>query len=127
MTKEAILKIGYFNLARTESLKVDFRSRIGSVLVKGRKPVSIGRNKPLKTHPLLRKYDSFKTMHAEIDACIGIDRHLIMGSILYVYREGADGNLAMSKPCEMCQKILKELGVKKVMYTIENGIDEIKL
>lgn len=127
MTKEQTLKKGYFNLARTQSLKVDFRARIGAVLVKSGKPVNVGQNKPYKTHPLTKKYDEFKTTHAEIDACIGIDRHLIVGSELYVYRETFDGNLANSKPCDMCMAFLKEFGLKKIYYTHEKGYTELKL
>lgn len=127
LTKAQILKIGYFNLARVESLKVDFRARIGAVLVKKRKPISIGRNKPKKSHPLIYKHDKFKTLHAELDACLGISRHLTIDSSIYTYRELKDGTLANSKPCDMCIAILKELGVKKVYYTHSNGYSEIKI
>lgn len=127
MIKEKILNIGFFKLARNESLKVDFRARIGSVLVKNGKPVSVGRNKPLKTHPLIRKYDSLKTLHSEFDAIIGIDRHLVSGSTLYVYRERKDGTIANSCPCDMCMKFLRELKIKRILYTIDNGYKEIRL
>lgn len=127
LTKNKLLEIGYFRLARIESLKVNFRARIGAALVKKNKVVSIGRNKPQKTHPMMCKFNKFKRLHAEIDACIGIDRNFVTDSVMYTYRELKDGTLANSKPCETCQFLLKELGVKKVYYTNTQGYSEIKL
>lgn len=127
MTKEQVLRFGYFNLARIESLKVDFRARIGAVLVRQSKPISIGRNKPRKTHPLVSKYNKLKTIHAECDCIIGLDRHLAENTTLYVYRENKSGDLANSKPCIMCQSLLRDVGVKKVYYTITHGYEEMKV
>lgn len=119
--------MGYFNLARLESLKVDFRARIGSVLSRQHTPISIGRNHPNKTHPLIQKYSKYKTIHAEMDSIIGLDRHLASGSTMYVYRENKNGELANSSPCAMCLSFMKEMGIKKVYHTYENGYKEIKL
>ena len=127
LTKSKLLEIGYFRLARLESLKVDFRARIGAVLVKRNKVVSIGRNYPKKTHPMIYRIDKFKHIHAEIDAIIGTDRRFADNSVMYTYRELKDGTLANSKPCNMCAELLKELGVKKVYYTHSQGYSEIKL
>lgn len=127
LTKSDILKIPAFNLARLESLKVNFRSRIGAVLVHRNKIVSVGRNYPLKTHPILRKYDKHKTLHAEIDCMIGLDRSLSVGSTIYTYREDRNGNLKKSKPCLMCMSIMRELGIKKVFYTHDKGYSELKI
>ena len=127
MNKEQVLEFGFFNLARIESLKVDFRSRIGTALVRKNIPISIGRNKPKKTHPLIMKYDLYKTIHAEMDCIIGIDRHLVNNSTLYIYRERKDGTLASSKPCSTCMSFLKDLGVKKIYHTIDNGYELIKI
>lgn len=127
LEKDKVLKFGFFKLARIESLKVDFRHKIGAVLVKGAKPVSIGRNHPLKCHPIIKKYSEFKTIHAEFDAIIGIDRHLAIGGTLYVYREDFYGSLSLAKPCPMCLAFLLECGIKRIYYTTADGYDEIKL
>lgn len=117
----------WFDLARLESLKTNFRSRVGAVLVRKGRAVAVGRNKPHKTHPILRKYDPYKTLHAEIDACIGTNRDLIIGSDIYVYRELKDGTLAMARPCEMCRQVLEDLGIKRVFYTTEKGYEIFKI
>lgn len=125
--KEDILKNLYFRIARGLSLEVDFRSRIGTVIVKNKRIVSVGHNRPLKTHPMIRKYNEYKTIHAEIDCIIGYNRDLLKDAIIYVYREHKDGSLAMSRPCNVCFQILKDIGITKVIYTTENGIKEEKI
>ena len=119
--KKCVLNFGYFQLARNESLKVNFRSRIGAVLVRSGKPISVGRNHPTKTHPLVRKYHLHKTIHAEFSCVIGINRELVSGSTMYIYRETKDGTLALSKPCKTCMKFLKDIGIRKIYYTTKKG------
>jgi tRNA(Arg) A34 adenosine deaminase TadA len=127
MTKDEILKTGWFLLARTSAMKVNFRHKVGSVLVRKGTPVSVGRNHPTKTHPLIRKYSAFKTIHAEFDAIIGIDRLLAEGSNMYIYRELADGSVACAKPCAMCLAFLQEMQVRKIYYTVVDGYEMITL
>lgn len=38
---------------------------------------------------------------------------------LYVTRVMANGEAGISKPCKDCQKLIKQMGVKKVIYTID--------
>jgi len=127
LSKEEILKFGYFRLARNESFKSNFRVKIGAVLVHGRKPISVGHNIPTKCNPQIKRFDRFKTLHAEIGACIGIEKSLLKGSILYVYRERHDESVAMAKPCIMCETFLRTYGIKKVFYTIDNGFKMMRL
>ena len=45
---------------------------------------------------------------------------------LYIYREFKDGTKALAKPCASCQRLIKELGIKKIYYTTNDGyIQEI--
>ena len=127
MTKELVLKTGYFRLARTESLKTDFWARVGAVLCKGSKPVSVGRNRPRKTNGLSYKYNPLKTLHAEIDVCMGVDRGSTIGATVYTYRENKAGSLASSKPCKDCIRFLTDIGVHEVFYTHKEGIGRVRL
>lgn len=43
---------------------------------------------------------------------------------IYIYRELKDGTLAMARPCRSCFHLLRDLGVRKVYYTTENGYAE---
>jgi len=45
---------------------------------------------------------------------------------LYLYREYKDGTLAPSAPCPSCERMLRDLGIKKVHCTTENGFITIK-
>ena len=72
---------------------------------------------------MIRKYDPHKTMHAEMSAVFkALKREDIGGSTIVVYRETKDGQMAMSRPCSVCMKILKSVGVKSAIYTSTDGI-----
>lgn len=117
-------------LARKLSFKGNHRVRIGAVIASGKRVVGIGFNKVNKTHPLITKRNPLKGIHAEVDAIIGVDRHLLHGTCVYVYRELRNGKIGFCKPCIDCQAILKEVGVKKAIYTDpsnENQIGEMEL
>ena len=46
---------------------------------------------------------------------------------IYLYREYKDGRLAPSRPCPSCMAMLKDFGIKRVMYTTKDGFVEEKL
>ena len=124
LTKAEVLDFGHFKQARKQSLRVkDFSARIGAVLSRNGCPIAIGRNHPRKTHPIVHSYNCLKTIHAEFDVIIGINRNLAIGSTLFLYREKQDGTLAISKPCPMCEKFLRHSGVKRVYYTTASGYE----
>lgn len=37
---------------------------------------------------------------------------------IYVYRETADGEFAMARPCEWCMGFLGRIGIRSVVYTV---------
>ena len=127
MTKEEVLKIGYFRLARAESLKADFWAKVGAVLCKGSKPVNVGHNRPKKTNGLYYKYTQLKTLHAEVDVCMGVDRGSTIGSTVYTYRESRAGLLANSRPCKDCVRFLTDLGVDEDFFTHREGVGRLRL
>lgn len=126
--KDSVLTTGFFRLARNESLKViGFQFRVGAVLCRNSKPVSVGRNRPAKYSARFLTYSINKSIHAEVDACMGIDRGHTIGATMYVYRESRNGKLARSKPCIACQGFLRDLGVHTVFYTTPYGWERMKL
>lgn len=117
-------------LAKKLSFKSSHRVKIGAVIAKGKHVVGVGFNKIHKTHPMMTRLCGHKKIHAELDAVIGVDRHLLVGATVYVYRERLDGQLGMCKPCVHCQAILREVGVKWAVYTNPDepgGVGEMKL
>ena len=51
---------------------------------------------------------------------LGIDRRKTAGSDVYVARVGKRGDFKMSKPCPMCESALRHVGIRRVIYTINN-------
>lgn len=112
-----MLDKGFFRLAKNVSLNSNHRCKIGCVIVKHGKPVSVGFNH-CKTHPI-HTGDSFrKSIHAEVSALLNCDTTL-HGAIAYIYRETKDGKPALARPCNYCYQMLLAHGIKNVYYTIE--------
>lgn len=82
-----------------------------------------------RTHPLQQKYAkgcSFALgLHAEVDACLGVAEADLLGADLYVARILKDGKIALAKSCAVCQKFMKDVGIRRVYFTNENGNLEV--
>lgn len=121
----------YFRAAKAVSELSDYPiHKLGCVVVSKHRIISSACNSKSKCHPLQAKLDTEKygtecpgKCHAEISALLPLIRDKIdlNGASIYVYREHKNGTLAMAKPCSSCSKIIKQLGIKKVFYTIEHG------
>ena len=130
----------FFNEAKRCSFKSDYHgataAKIGAVAVFKGTVIAKGYNQN-KTHPLQYKYNChrFNTnsnhyypskIHAEMEVVSKIRNLDIDFSkvTIYVYRETKEGILAMARPCKACTAALKDLGIKTVCYTTENGYCE---
>ena len=40
---------------------------------------------------------------------------------IYTHRRRANGSLSMARPCPSCMALIKDLGIKKIWYTTEDG------
>ena len=121
----------YLKLAEVMSEYSDYhRIHIGAVVVKKHSVISTGCNRN-RSHPMQNTYNyltgmSYKTksrLHAEIDAMIkaGDDTK---DATLYVFRRRKDNLLGMCKPCDACMKYAENHGIKRIVYTVDNGIKE---
>lgn len=130
----------FFEEAKRCSYKSDYIGavsvRIGAVAVLKGIVIAKGYNRN-KTHPLQEKYNCYRyntqsnhyypsKIHAEMEIVSKIRNLDIDFSkvIIYVYRETKEGTLAMARPCKACTAALKDLGIKTVCYTTENGYCE---
>ena len=90
--------------------------RLGAVLVHKNIIISVGMNS-YKTHPLMAPRTEWPFLHAEqhaivragVDNCEGLD--------LYVARVLKNNELALSKPCSVCAKLIRNVGIKNVYYS----------
>lgn len=124
----------YFEAARDASKLSDFpRTQIGAVAVYRHKIISTGFNTK-RTEPIQKKYnicrfveDTPHRCHAEI-ACLKplIGRKDLNWKEvkLYVYREFRNGEIGMCRPCPSCEKFMRNLGIQRVFYTVNNGYTE---
>jgi deoxycytidylate deaminase len=95
------------------------------ILYKGR-PLSFGYNNQTKTHPKIKKYSEVKTMHAEMAALFRMkDTSILKNCSIVVYREDRMGNAALAKPCDVCQAILKDYGIKEITYSTPDGWEQL--
>lgn len=96
--------------------------KLAAVIIQKNCRIAVGINYRYKTHPSCREFDPHKTVHAEINAIMRtVNKDKLKGSTIVVYRQDNHGNSAMARPCDMCEKMLRKYGVKKMIYTNNNG------
>lgn len=121
----------YFNVAKSVSELSDFpRIKIGCCSVYKHKVISTGFNTQ-RTDPMQKKYNRYRftedtkhTCHAELSCLkplIGRKDIDFKNVDLYIYRSYKNGELALSRPCPSCMKLITELGIKNIYYTNFGG------
>lgn len=104
------------------------RARVGAVIAKGERILSSGCNRLGYTKYIKRPYP--ESIHAEQAAILKLlrERRLndLAGSTLFVSRIGRTGVLRLAKPCHVCNELIHAVGISKVVYTTNEGIDEYR-
>ena len=119
------------SLAAKQASTSDFPVfRHGAVLAKGSKVLNLGVNKN-QFNSFAAKFNKrpeYATVHAELGCILGVDRRSTSGATVYVVRISPNGGWRMSKPCCMCQAAMRHVGVRRVLYSVdEKYIGEMKL
>jgi deoxycytidylate deaminase len=99
----------------------------GAVLVRGGSVInwSINRNRVQRWAQKFRAHGcGHATHHAELGAILGIAREKTQGADVYVVRVNKRDNLLLSKPCPMCEEVLRHVGVKRVFYSVDDDTIE---
>ena len=124
----------YFDMAKVASTHSDHRDyRLGAVAIYRGGILATGYNSN-KTSPVQKQYNrargydveasnAYNNLHAEV-ACLSKIRYLDIDFskvTLYVYRGHKDGTKAMARPCPACRKMIKDMGIKEVWFTTEDG------
>lgn len=110
-------------IAKKESRKSDHHThKLGACIVKKKEVVSKGYNLLKKTHPSIKKYDEFKTIHAEMHAMLRCsNKEKLVGATMVIYREHRNGDLALARSCAVCMRMMQEAGIKRILYTTREG------
>ena len=117
----------FLKVARQLAAKTtDMRRGFGCVIVDGNKIISTGRNR--RSHPgtpdLQLNGMKYWGLHAETEALIKADIS-VRGLTIYIHGQNVGtGSAVNSWPCPLCEKVLKEKGIKKVVFTTKTGIEE---
>lgn len=94
---------------------------MGTLIVKSGRPIAFGLNKPGSGFVKDRRYNKSRNgfpvgVHSELDAILNASGSSLEGAIAYVSVITPGNNFALSKPCYRCHALLKEKGIKKVIY-----------
>ena len=127
----------YFDIAKAVSKLSNFkRIHIGCVIAYGKHIVATGQNTN-KTHPMQKEYNRYRfegdcrgngKLHAEMMAILSLPKDIDTKKlVVYTYREDRFGNLRSSRPCNACLAKIKELGIKTIYYTSDDGFCAEKL
>ena len=115
----------YIELAARIAQQTEFKEyKHGAILVRAGAVINTSCNKnkyKAWANQFRKKQHGHATIHAEIGAILGLDRSLTDGSTIYVVRVGKCGDLKNSKPCPMCEAAMQYVGIKKVVYSSEDG------
>jgi tRNA(Arg) A34 adenosine deaminase TadA len=83
----------------------------GAAVVYRKEVVAVGKNYPID-HPRLH------SMHAEMDALKKVPKKLRRQPLnIVVVRLSSDGELRLSMPCPVCQKLLQKFKIPKIYYS----------
>jgi deoxycytidylate deaminase len=112
------LKPKFTKLAQQMAEKSTFRARVGCVIVRGNTIISFGWNDGVRKDP--RSNHPFHSVHAEFAAVLAAKGENLNGCSIYVCRILKSGELAMARPCEHCEAMLRKISINKVYYSISN-------
>lgn len=100
--------------------------RLGSVIV-DKNRILTARYNELKTHPKLQAFSNWPFLHAESSAILSLGMDNCAYLDLYVIRIRRDLSIAPSKPCDACLSLIKKVGIKRVYYSTDISIEEIRV
>ena len=130
----------FFSKARKTAEFSDYhKTHLGCIAVYQRSIIGIGYNVN-KTHPIQKYYNKYRSvkyqtgtftpkLHAEI-SCLNSIRHLDINFSkvkLYIYRIRYDQEHGLSRPCPSCMAAIRDLGIRDIYYTTNDGFAYEKL
>ncbi len=107
-----------------ELMKTELTAFHCAILVSGGAVLSTGMNKH-KLNSFVSVYahhPDVQTIHAEVDAILQMRRKTdLTGCKIYVAKLGRNGEVGNSAPCAMCKDALRNYGIKRAYYTIDEA------
>lgn len=97
--------------------------KLGAVIAKSNRLLGKGNN-AVRGHYYSFLYKFNCAYHAEAGAILNTPSHLLRGATLYVARTNRAGVARLAKPCQCCLALAHMVGIKKIIYTTNEGYDE---
>jgi deoxycytidylate deaminase len=98
-----------------------------AIVVKSNRVIAVGYN---KAKPGITKNPNYhnNAIHAELQAILSVDPEKLKGATIYVGGVSRCGNTILSKPCPLCQNLLREMGIKAaVWHNKDNEVETWKV
>jgi len=96
---------------------------LAAIVASGNRILSVGINQyktsPMQINPYTNKIGN--GIHAEFCALRGFKKGELIKSVIYIVRRHKDRTYALARPCKECMKIIRNVGIKKIVYSIENN------
>lgn len=127
----------YFDKARQVATVSNYpKIHVGCISVYQGQVIGLGCNCN-KTHPMQKFYNRYREqsesmlpkLHAEI-SCLNQIKNLDINFSkvkLYIYRIRKDQPFGLARPCPSCMAAIKDLGIKEIYYTANDGYGYEKL
>lgn len=108
----------YFDMAMKAGRKSSLIQKHGTIIIRQNEVVAVGTNNTKPMHKF--------SFHSEIDALFklkGKSKRYMEGCTMLVVRTSAtsDGT-KYSRPCAACTAAIEKSGIKKVFYSVANGL-----
>jgi len=101
------------NLAARIASRSDVNMRVGAIIWRRNRIISVGWNQR-KTHP--QSAAKWPSLHAEHHALLGCDQHSLYRANIAVVRITKSGLFARSRPCPSCYALLRMMGLSRMIY-----------
>ncbi len=116
------------SIATKQANKSCYRYKVGAIIVKGGRLLATGYNVVGKTNPNHQTFP--ESVHAEEAAILSRIKTKdglasLQGATIYVSRVTSKGSPGLAKPCINCERLIRAVGIKKVVYTTNDGQTEV--
>lgn len=102
----------------------DSRCRHFTFIIHKNRILSLGWNNSWKTHSWSKEMGHrFSCIHSEVSAILRYrgSKRKLRKCVLVNTRINRFGEFGMSKPCDICDHMISQIGFKEVYYTNQNG------
>lgn len=115
-------------MAIQEAKKSDHKQKIGAIIFKGKRVISVGHNYSSRSvRSVTKRFCRWETsVHAEVSCILNAKRDL-KGYNILVIRINNQGKLMLAKPCKYCLAYLNHVQIKYCYYSDNGKIKKMKI